>query len=374
MMENKGGFERIYPPEKGIHPEPYELFQEIAQNFYDQLTGNDYIRSRGYSKPRSVVSDTQLGGSVRTRQKSLAEIYGVKKVEPKKKPVIQTIPEVQSGIKIVENPSLQVTQQTKESTPQPHVFLPNPLNPIIVPQPTAQGPSSEVPKQNKVNIPNPVLQTPVVVKSTTQNIIKVPSNKTETFHTFIPMKPQLSPSQPKPILSKSIQLKPLKNPKYANPLAVKSNAVFKYENNKTQPSTTEVKEYHMANPLKTENSSSQMYKKREPKIKIQTYNPQFAQTTTHSMIRKNKSPHTRLGSTQNIDNGLRKIPQLNKNHSVSNLRGAKPYRAPKRQYWRKKPKQSGPEYFLSPYVNVDPFLKNLKKIPKLKIMRKEGKF
>jgi hypothetical protein len=129
----------------------------------------------------------------------------------------------------------------------------------------------------------------------------------------------------------------------------------------------------MDNPLKTESSVTHSVKKATySKKRNNGYNPQFSKTTTNNLMRGTKSPQARLGSTQNIDTGLRKIPQLNKNHSVSNLRGGRMYKSTKRPYWRKKPQQNGADYFLSPYVAMDPFLKNLKKIPKLRVMRKQG--
>jgi hypothetical protein len=56
---------------------------------------------------------------------------------------------------------------------------------------------------------------------------------------------------------------------------------------------------------------------------------------------------------------------------MSNLRTFKNGRRP---YWRKKSQPNGPEYFLSPYVTMDPFLKNLKKIPKLRVMHRQGRY
>jgi len=64
MMEHKGGFERIYPPEEGVESEPYKSFMEHASESLNLQSGNDFIRSRGYSKTKTETANSVNFGSV----------------------------------------------------------------------------------------------------------------------------------------------------------------------------------------------------------------------------------------------------------------------------------------------------------------------
>lgn len=373
MLANKGGFERIYPPETGHEKEPYNTFLDHAQEFYDRLTGNDFIRSRGYSKSRTGISNTMLGGVVRRRQKSLAEIYGVKKLEPKTKKIITPQIIIQETQK--EKEDLVIESQEKTQLPKLKDSQVQEASPAV-PNPAENHNTAQ--PSNERAVPN----TPQTLLKSTKIIKFQDASKSKDFHTFIPKQaPQV---QSTPIITKSMNLKPIKKPKkLSNPIMPNSTLKQYDVVLKTNPNDTnsQFKEYHMENPLKTEHSVSSKQnqsKKSLNPVKTPAYNPKFSQTIPHSIhsekksLLKNGSSKIRLGSTHHIDTSLRKIPQLNKNHSVSNLRRG--YRQNKRPIWRKKAQKNGPEYFLSPYVMADPFLKNLKRMPKLKIMRKIGKY
>lgn len=83
MIQNKGGFERIFPPEGEVKEswEPYDQFLEQAEKLYKQFTGAEILKM--YKKP--VISPVNILDISRTH-KTLERIYGYKsKRYPSKK-------------------------------------------------------------------------------------------------------------------------------------------------------------------------------------------------------------------------------------------------------------------------------------------------
>jgi hypothetical protein len=86
-------------------------------------------------------------------------------------------------------------------------------------------------------VPKIIKNIPVKAKKTTISI-QNPILE-QTFHTFIAPTSPKNVNGAKPLLAKSVTLKPLKNPKkYKNPLAISKPVKFKKDTNNTMPSTT----------------------------------------------------------------------------------------------------------------------------------------